>query len=347
MFRFLTAPTLLFLLFLAGCEARGTLQLLEESSPSATQHEIFVATTREPVGNIYDYSGERGKEASYLKYTVSVPPSHKPGKIEWPENRPPDADEHFITSAAGKYDSAQSFISSVNERLRGLPEDEREATVFIHGYNTNFAEGLYRFTQMVHDFKISGAPVHFSWASAAVTEGYVYDRDSAYIARDALEELFEDLAKTEAKRILIVGHSMGGFLTVETLRQIWGKSQSNLKSKLEGIMLVSPDIDIDVFKAQIKHIQPLPQPFVIFASSKDKALRVSAFLTGQQARVGSLANATEFSKSGVTFIDVTDFEGGDSLNHATAITSPAMIALINSLPRNSTSIDLLARNHGP
>ena len=45
------------------------------------------------------------------------------------------------------------------------PPGRRKVLVFIHGYNTMFAEGLYRFTQIVDDANAPAVPVLFTWAS--------------------------------------------------------------------------------------------------------------------------------------------------------------------------------------
>ena len=60
------------------------------------------------------------------------------------------------------------------------------ALVFIHGYRTRFDAAVYRAAQIVHDSGYTGTPVLFSWASAGRTVDYIYDNNSATIARDAL-----------------------------------------------------------------------------------------------------------------------------------------------------------------
>ena len=61
--------------------------------------------------------------------------------------------------------------------------------IFVHGYNTNFAEGLYRQAQMLQGLRQARASVHFAWPSAASAQGYVFDRESALFSRDALERV--------------------------------------------------------------------------------------------------------------------------------------------------------------
>ena len=80
--------------------------------------------------------------------------------------------------------------------LAAEPPDRRSAIIFIHGYNTNFAEGLYRHTQLQHDLKPHGISIHFAWPSAASPRGYLYDRESALFSREALATTIDALARS-------------------------------------------------------------------------------------------------------------------------------------------------------
>jgi len=345
--RLLPLKLLVLLVLVSGCAERGSLGLLDNSLalsaalPSATRHQIFVATSRERKAEGLDYNGDRATNLSYARFTMSVPPVHATGEIEWPSGKTSDPAKHFVVAAANDLGDAARMRSTINDKIRGLPRNNHEAVVFIHGYNTNFAEGLYRFTQMVHDFEFPGVPIHYSWPSAGSAGAYIYDRDSTAIARDGLEQFLTELAKTDVERIVVIGHSMGGFLTVEALRQMAIKGNPQFRSKLQAVVLMSPDIDLDVFRAQVGRMQPLPDPFVIFASKQDKALRLSARLTGKKERLGSAIRPEEFKKLGVTLINVSDFKGGDSLKHMTAATSPTVISILRSASQTFRSKILL------
>ena len=73
------------------------------------------------------------------------------------------------------------------------------------------------------------------------------------------------LAKTRVKSIDIIAHSMGTWLTMETLRQLAIAGDRDLGGKLGYVVLASPDIDVDVFKKQMmrygKPDQPSPSCF--------------------------------------------------------------------------------------
>ena len=60
-------------------------------------------------------------------------------------------------------------------------------------------------------------PVLFTWASAAKGSEYVYDLNSALIARSQIGKLAVIFNKTRAESVDIFAHSMGTFLTMEGL----------------------------------------------------------------------------------------------------------------------------------
>ena len=79
-------------------------------------------------------------------------------------------------------------------------------------------------------------------------------------------------------------------ITMETLRQV-AMTKDETLSRITSVALVSPDLDVELFRSQVRQIGKLPQPFLIFTSQKDKALRLSARISGVDTRLGNLENA--------------------------------------------------------
>lgn len=306
-------------LFLAACATRpetGAMAVSKEPAPGATSHDILIATTRErdPRANTY-FNGERSTNLDYAEAVISVPPTHKPSQIEWPENFPADPAKNFVPRSARYIESEAEFRKELNQRLRKLPADKRSAFLFIHGYNTLFAEGLYRFAQFVHDSDFPGVPVLFTWASRGNLTDYVYDLNSALAARTALEKTLNDLAASDARQIVVLAHSMGNQLLMETIRQMTPQERAALFRKIETVVLASPDIDIDVFKEQLRRIGKLREPFVILTSNDDKALRFSEVIAGGKQRVGSYEDDKELAELGAVVLNLTQLSGPDAINH--------------------------------
>jgi esterase/lipase superfamily enzyme len=309
---------LLFLL--AGCGTRpdaGALAISSLQAPGAVTHDILVVSTRERDDRPDTYfNGERGKKIDFAEASISVPPLHKPGNIEWPSVLPGDPKKDFVPRQAGFIDGSTAFASRLNQRLSTLPRGQRTVFLFIHGYNTRFPESLYRFTQLVHDADFSGVPVLFTWASRGKLQDYVYDLNSAAIARDGLEKTIRLIDNSKAERVVILAHSMGNWLMMETARQIPPSERKRLARKVERVFLAAPDIDIDVFKSQLKRIGHQSKPYVILVSHDDRALRLSKTIAGGKERVGAYQNDEELAQLGAIVIDLTDVTATDAAHHS-------------------------------
>ncbi len=313
---------------LAACTPRGVLTLYPAAGSVGKVQTVFVSTTRqvEADGQI---SRKRAANASFLRYDISVPPQHEVGEVDWPRGKP-DPQQDFLTTGFSRFTDGGNFTTNLAKALRTHPKGHREVVVFVHGFNNNFAEGLYRLAQLSNDMDLQNPTVHYSWPSAGNPLGYAYDRDSALFARDGLENLLHMVRDAGADQILLVGHSMGAFLTVETLRQMSISDNAEMRRMINGVILISPDIDVDLFRQQATRIEPLPQPFVIFTSKKDRALRLAARLSGKHERLGNVQDISVLADLQVTLFDVTQFSNGVT-GHFNAATSPALLKILKRM----------------
>ncbi len=219
------------------------------------------------------------------------------------------------------------MIAELNRRLASRPPAQREVFVFVHGYNNNFAEGLFRNAQIVHDYDIGSVPIHFSWASAASFTRYLYDRDSAFIARTGLAKTLELVSKTNANGIVLVGHSMGAVVIMEALRTLSLEKRQDVLKRIKGVLLAAPDLDPDLFRSQIADINPLPQPFTIVVSRRDFALDISRRLAGGEPRIGSGHDIAFLQKKNVQVLDISQVDSG---GHSVFASSNTLIKLLGS-----------------
>lgn len=291
---------------------------------------VFVGTTRLIDPETMRYGTQRSEVMQFARYDVSIPPDREAGEIKFTrKGGTPNPRTDFLTSAEVLHTSGPDFRDDIAKAALEGPRGGREVTIFIHGFNTNFSEGLYRIAQLSHDLELPGATVHYSWPSAANPLGYVRDRDSALFARNGLEDLIREVAAAGADRILLVAHSLGGTLTMEAMRQIAIRGDRPLLSKIAGVMLISPDLDVDVFRSQAQTIGALPQPFLIFGSNRDRLLNMSAALTGEPERLGNLTDLSRVADLEVTYLDVTAIAGG--AGHFAVGNSPALISLLGRI----------------
>lgn len=303
----------------SSCASRpvtGFLSPVPMTDVAASSHEVLVATTRKRDGRPGTlFNGERGGILDFASIAVSVPAKHKAGEIEWASTAPGNADTNFVVRKASYVEGEKAFIHSLNAQLAERPHGKRKVLLFIHGYNTMFAEGLYRFAQVVHDSKSPAVPVLFTWASRGELTQYVYDTNSATAARDDLEHLIRLIFASDVDEVNILAHSMGNWVTVEALRQIKISGKLPDIKKLGSIFLAAPDIDIDVFKSQMRRFGKPRKPFYIVLSKDDEALGASRFIAGGQERLGADSNPAELAELGATVIDLSDVTALDSSNH--------------------------------
>jgi esterase/lipase superfamily enzyme len=291
---------------------------------------ILVATTRQrtmaDAGEMF--GSERAADVSYAAITVSIPPdaSRKIGEVQWPVTLPGDPRTNFVTISAD-YTDKQSFLATITAVAKQT--GRTKVLVFVHGFNNRFDDAVYRFAQIVHDSKAPAIPVLFTWPSRgeARLRAYTYDRESANYSRDALEDLLNTLTTLSAiTEVNLLAHSMGNWVALEALR---GRSirrnaaTSPLKpDKLKNVMLVAPDVDVDVFRTQIVRMGPTHPRIALFVSQDDSALGLSKVIWGDVPRIGDIDPTqepyrTELEHDNITVFDLTKVgAGGDAHGRA-------------------------------
>lgn len=292
---------------------------------AADVQRIYLATDRILAP---DLSGtkQRAGALSFAQYDITVPPDHQPGEVEFSATNP-DPNANFTVADARGVQSLSDLGRIVRNEAGPLGRPIDSAVVYVHGFNTAMEYAVYRHAQIAHDYGLQGPQVTFAWPSIERTLGYVRDKDSILIARDHLEELLVELTR-DNQNVFVFGHSMGTQLVVETLRQLSITGQRNVLSRIGGVILVSPDIDLDLFESQHERIDPLPNPFVVMTSESDYALRFSSLLTAQPERLGSARDRDRLAALDLLVLDLSGLP--NARNHFLAATSPVVIDIVTS-----------------
>jgi len=333
-FRFKLLGSILTLFLLSACSHSPQLIGIDNpDKPAATvelaqKHKVFIATTRqatEVVGAFY--SANRAPDLGFASVVVSIPPNHVPGQLERPRKMPPDPTKEFAIIQPLVYDTSAAFVQALNQSLSKLPRQEQNILLFVHGYNNTISDSILRIAQFVEDTDFTGVTVLFSWASAAKTTHYVYDLNSAFTARSKLLEVAEILAKTNAVGFDLVAHSMGALVAMEAIVQANLAKVYNRSGRLQNVLLAAPDIDIDLFRAQMSQIPRTNLNYYILVSDDDHALSFSEMISGGVKKVGS-ANAVELAEMGVTVIDISQIDDSSSGAHSKFAGSPEIVQLI-------------------
>ena len=317
---------LVVVLVLMGCSARGEFTQAPAGLAGGTPEAIFVGTTR--ADGTEGFGFDRSDATNFLRYDVAIPVDRAPGEVNWPpRTRTPDAKRDFLMLDQSNFASADAFSDALRAamKLRG----QTDAVVYVHGFNNTMAEGVYRVAQMHHDLAVPGVAVHYAWPSRGSALGYVYDRDSVLFARSGFVDLLDQVEASGAKNIVIVAHSMGAFLTMEALRQVALREGRGALDRVSGVVLIPPDLDLDVFRSQAKDIGVLPQPFVIFGSSRDRVLNISATISGGGDRLGNIDGVAKIADLKVTYMDTTAFNTGTG--HLNLGENPALLKLFGGI----------------
>jgi esterase/lipase superfamily enzyme len=316
----------------AGCSGRplqGVMIPTSEAAPGATQVPVLIATTRKKStadpGEMF--SGERAEAVSYAAVTISVPPddARKVGEVQWPASPPGDPRRDFVTVSADYVDE-RAFNAQINRIAKQTGRNR--ALIFVHGFNNRFDDAVYRFAQIVHDSKAPAIPVLFTWPSRGEVKlrAYTYDRESANYSRDALEQLIDTLARhPNIREVNILAHSMGNWVTLEALRgrSIRLAQRPGQVDKVKNAFLVAPDVDVDVFRTQIKRMGPNRPRIALFVSQDDKALELSKTIWGGVPRLGEINPGiepyrTELEKDRIAVFDLTSLKSVGDDAHSRA-----------------------------
>jgi len=299
-------------LVLAACNTRPGPEVLapdDGALPAGARIvQVLTVTTRAPDAQSPGaYGATRATSPNWLEYEVSVPPGHKPGRIEWPDGAS-DATKNFTVRKQTEL-SREGFAGRLPRSGVGL---------YIHGFNTRYQEALYRAVQLSVDAHLEGAPVLFTWPSAGNAGAYLADRDASDFSRAALADLLGLLTKNRrsSEPVPVLAHSMGARLTMETLVQLRLAGRGAVLDRIE-LVLAAPDIDIDLFRAQMATLGRMKHPITVLVSSDDPALKLSSRLAARRMRLG-LADVHDPAiqrlavETGIRIVDITDITTNDS-----------------------------------
>lgn len=308
---------LLLFVFLGGCASKPDQPVVKigiTGQPTGRVVTVFVATTRsvkeQKSGVIY--TADKSFSLTYARFRVAIPAA-KAGKIDYSLSGFSVVERKPLTRAAFLEQVAAGASSKGRAGLPGIG-------IYVHGFNNNFPESLYRLAQMKEASGSDAVPILFSWPSVGTVAGYGADRDSVTYARDYLADLLLDVTNGRRRgNVVLLGHSMGAWLATEAVRQLKIAGHDSALHPLQ-LVLAAPDIDEEVFRQQMRIIGKLPIAPVILVTKDDRALDISRLLATDRPRLGSLSVDSpvvrqQAVREGVQIIDISELTPFDPLNH--------------------------------
>ncbi len=291
---------------------------------------VYFATDRKSEGEWKGrklFGGERGG-LQFGVADVSIPRAHERGVIERPPWwRPWENPEKHVVVLTVKTLERPEFTKAAR---KGVKESEtKEVLMFVHGYNVDFPAALHRTAQLAHDLffrgerdGIAGAgpyravPFLYSWPSQGATLDYMTDETNARWTVEHFEQVLRlALSEIGATTVHVIAHSMGNRVLIEALRTFDATALPAGSARLREVILAAPDFDADTFRTFIKRFHQRAENFTLYASSNDKALKLSQKLRSGLRRAGE-SGADLVVVEGLDTIDASDVMHGDFLDHS-------------------------------
>ena len=187
---------------------------------------------------------------------------------------------------------------------------QKQAFVFVHGYNVTFDEAAKRTAQIAFDLAFDGAPIMYSWPSRGTVKAYTVDESNIQWTKPHLQQFLTEVAESSgAATIHLIAHSMGNRALTRAFGDLVEEQESHLIDKFQKIILTAPDIDEDVFKQEIAPAMlKAPAHITLYASSNDKALKASKVVHGHP-RAGDSGEKLVILP-GIDTIDASDANTG-------------------------------------
>ena len=193
-------------------------------------YTVWFGTNRKPNDSEslqVGFSKSRDTKIHYGYCRVFIPKSHKIGSTGsswWQRLRSAIDDRLKLIEIKGMV--ADNYWSAISFRLGQLEIGERDAVIFVHGYNVSFENAAVRAAQIGFDLSVKGAMAFFSWPSRGALKGYSADEATIEASEPFIAEFIEDfVAKSSAEKVHIIAHSIGNRGVLRAIDRIANKAK--------------------------------------------------------------------------------------------------------------------------
>ena len=227
----------------------------------------------------------------------------------------------------------------------------RRVLLFVHGYNTTFAEAAATLACMHHHQGRRGAAVLFSWPAGTEVFRYLHERDLARDSTNALARLISLLSGPgKVERIDCQVNSTGASMLLGALHQLEDTvgREALASLKLGNVVLASPDVALKEFiDDDLALLAAAAKRTVVYSNRNDRALGLSSWWY-EGLRLGRLEELDEHLRNGllaqrerVELVDITDLPGPKDADGFTKhgawyanplVVTDALLALLRGAP---------------
>jgi esterase/lipase superfamily enzyme len=189
----------------------------------------------------------------------------------------------FQTYSIQLYRDAAGFTTALAGDVAQKPT--KEALLFIHGYNTPFADGIYRTAQFAVETGFRGVPIYFGWPGGDHWWEYPSASKQVAVAATELATVVKAIAATPGvTKLHIIAHSLGNSVLVDAIEKL-AQDPSLRTQTIADLVMAAPDVITARFRQVSAAMTSLFQRRTVYVSDTDWALRVGSSFD-QQQRIG-------------------------------------------------------------
>jgi esterase/lipase superfamily enzyme len=265
---------------------------------------------------------------------VFIPESHKIGSIgsPWWKRLLTFSNDRLRVLGISELEQA-AYWSGITAHIAALAADERNALIFIHGYNVSFEEAALRAAQIGFDLSIKGAMAFFSWPSQGSLDGYPADEATIEASEGVIADFMTDFAdRTGATAVHVIAHSMGNRGVLRAVNRIAVNAQHRSEKPFGQIILAAADVDADTFRQLSAAYAEVASRTTLYVSERDRAVEASRWLHGFE-RAGYMPPTLVVP--GIDTINVTGIDL-TMLGHGFVYEARAVLTDMHTLIRRGT-----------
>jgi esterase/lipase superfamily enzyme len=247
------------------------------------EYSVWYGTNRKPLDAndiAKGYSGERDVTLHLGLCKVFVPESHKIGSTGsgWWERFKSGVDDRLKLTDVSELPPT-TFWAQIKQQLNSLELADRDAVIFVHGYNVSFEDAAVRAAQIGVDLAVTGAMAFFSWPSRGAKRAYTMDEASIEASELHIANFMVEFAeRSGAAKIHIIAHSMGNRGVLRAVSRIASQAEQRTQVPFDQIILAAADVDAETFRNLCSAYARVSRRTTLYVSSRDRAVEASKWL---------------------------------------------------------------------